>query len=212
MTELEWVSRGFFFDSFRTWSFKKLTSVKSSIHDFCWAKLDFKVLECFLWRNWFSSWSFLISADCWEIISWDNWVCDERSDVLRLTSNRVISVEFWLRVKVNDCQNPEFKILDCQNPEFKILDCQNPEFKILDCQYSEFKIWDCQNPEFKILDCQKPEFKILDCQNPEFRILYCQNPEFKMDEESDSANDQGNITQSSSSFNQHDVNKRQAKH
>ena len=37
--------------------------------------------------------------------------------VLRLTSNRVISVELWLRVRVNDYQYPVFKILDCQNPE-----------------------------------------------------------------------------------------------
>ena len=51
----------------------------------------------------------------------------------RLTSNIVILVELWLRVRVNDCQNPEFKILDCQNPEFKILNYQNPEFKILGC-------------------------------------------------------------------------------
>ena len=36
---------------------------------------------------------------------------------------------------------------------------------------------------------------------PEFKILDCQNPEFKMDEAS--ANDQGNFTQSSSSFTQH---------
>ena len=62
---------------------------------------------------------------------------DERKHwfkIERLTINRVISVELRLRVRVNDCQNPEFKILDCQNPEFKILDCQNPEFTILDCQ------------------------------------------------------------------------------
>ena len=65
-----------------------------------------------------------------------------------------------------------------------------------------------QNPEFKILDCQNPEFKILAVQNPLFKILDRQNPAFKMDEASDLANDQGNITQSPSSFTQHDVNKK----
>ena len=52
------------------------------------------------------------------------------------------------------------------------------------------------------MDCQNPEFKILDCQNPEFKILEGQNPEFKMDAARDLVNDQGNITQSSSSFTQ----------
>ena len=69
-----------------------------------------------------------------EEILWSKGLLGEDDPRSRLTINRVISVELWLRVRVNDCQNPEFKILDCQNPEFTILDCQNPEFKLLEVQ------------------------------------------------------------------------------
>ena len=43
-----------------------------------------------------------------------------------------------VRVRVKDCQNPEFKILYRQTPELKILYFQTPEFKILHCQNPEF--------------------------------------------------------------------------
>ena len=73
----------------------------------------------------------------------------ENVQTLRLTSNRVISVELWLRVRVNDCQNPEFKILEGQNPEFNILAFKNPEFRILEFQNPEFKNFGL-NLEFRI--------------------------------------------------------------
>ena len=50
------------------------------------------------------------------------------------------------------------------------------------------------------MDCQNPEFKILEGQNPEFKIFESQNPEFKMDAANDLVGNQGNITQSSSSY------------
>ena len=62
-----------------------------------------------------------------------------------MTSNRVMSVELWLRV--NDCQNPELiRVNDCQNPELKILAVQNREFRILAVQNLEFRIFATLTP------------------------------------------------------------------